>query len=930
MKKVIQFVLAALLALNFTVVLASEPLIYVDFSPAPGNTPTGYDGFDSWFIGGVGGKNPTIAPAYGYDGKDINDVSSVLTSGEGVSIAKAPYVKKALDLNVAQGQKINVNFKLATDDYNSLKLVYFKINGNLATEPANAVYLDKGDAATAKMIIFGQEAMIGYQTGKWYDMDFVFTGGENTFEFYIGGKKLAGGTFAGSPLTSLDQIYYGLSSKTAAGDTANIYFDDFLVREGGIDTGKIIDISSEAYTIDAVGGIIKDLPEGMTAGEFKAAMNTPNGEIIRLFSPDRTEITEDSAEVYSGVIVQAWSANGASSVEYTVVNLKITLTEPAQDLYLRPGANVTLRAQTPASQATARVDFTLEGSGGAQTVTALAAPYEATFQGLAVGIYSVYATAFDAFGNSVKSQARNVLVQENVAPEVSFKTLASGNVQYAEELTDAIVARDTDGTLKSLELFVDGKRYERFDVSGGKTEFPFVLKDINIGEMKLTAVAYDDSGARAEATADILVSSFKESVVYDNDFSSSTPDFSTANAIGTEGVQEVYYYDASGNKLMTGERAWGIILGNVPSNGAPYFVTSVFNNALQNGETVIQYEVMIARGGPNFSGFTMRNNVGTGIFYTPAKGSLEAGKWHQVKHVLNLAQKTCTTYWDGSLLETATNIATDGTVQNIRFTISNPSGNESAVFFKNMYAASQVSGAYINGIEAQASGEDSKLDAKLVRADTDTLQLNISQNLVYSSINRNNVLVYANGKQVGGYDVSIGLMGEQDFTKLDGNTDKDKTANAVSIKFKEPLQSMASYRVVLTKDVVQAAGTAKLVANTVYDFKVSNKAFDVTAWSVEAGGKQIQAPEDINAGDSVTLSADFVNGEGPKQGVLILAVFSGNEMIGCSVQDITAAGGETLTSGPVSISKNSDLKILGFVWDSMDGMNNLATPFIMQ
>lgn len=79
---------------------------------------------------------------------------------------------------------------------------------------------------------------------------------------------------------------------------------------------------------------------------------------------------------------------------------------------------------------------------------------------------------------------------------------------------------------------------------------------------------------------------------------------------------------------------------------------------------------------------------------------------------------------------------------------------------------------------------------------------------------------------------------------------------------------------------------------------------------------------DLDAGDSITLSLDFINRTvETKNCVLALAVYNGTVLADCCITDIAIpAGGGQAVSGALDIQSTKDLSVKAFVWDDMQSI----------
>lgn len=108
------------------------------------------------------------------------------------------------------------------------------------------------------------------------------------------------------------------------------------------------------------------------------------------------------------------------------------------------------------------------------------------------GIYELYAIVVDADGFVFVSPTQSITVSETNAPVVFFDSPVSGEELVAGQATNLIAWATDDGSVASIEFFVDG-------VSVGlDTEAPYRMTwtPTATGTLQLVAVATDNTGAR--------------------------------------------------------------------------------------------------------------------------------------------------------------------------------------------------------------------------------------------------------------------------------------------------------------------------------------------------------------------------------------------------------------------------------------------------
>jgi Big-like domain-containing protein/glucodextranase-like protein len=174
----------------------------------------------------------------------------------------------------------------------------------------------------------------------------------------------------------------------------------------------------------------------------------------------------------------------------------VTLTSPAAGTqYAAPATIVMSAIAADGDGSIARVEFyadsTLIGSSSA-------AAYTATWSGVAAGLHSLTARAFDNLGASALSVAIPVTVVANAAPAVTLTTPVAG-ARYFAPATIALsaMAVDSDGTIARVDFYAGST------LVGSATTAPYTASWSNItaGTYALSAAAVDNAGLSTTSTA---------------------------------------------------------------------------------------------------------------------------------------------------------------------------------------------------------------------------------------------------------------------------------------------------------------------------------------------------------------------------------------------------------------------------------------------
>jgi len=171
----------------------------------------------------------------------------------------------------------------------------------------------------------------------------------------------------------------------------------------------------------------------------------------------------------------------------------LVITAPSDGIELGLGLDLNLVVHpTGLSGTDSRI---IISSNGIDLDTIKSAPYYTTISGLTTGSYTFTASGFDLNGDPLQSNTIHITVDEG-DPHVSLISPVAGNAYLPEDsiLLEAS-AYDTDGTIDSVELYLDGSKLMTF------TGAPYSLKIANpgVGIHEVKAIAYDNDGKSTES-----------------------------------------------------------------------------------------------------------------------------------------------------------------------------------------------------------------------------------------------------------------------------------------------------------------------------------------------------------------------------------------------------------------------------------------------
>jgi hypothetical protein len=174
--------------------------------------------------------------------------------------------------------------------------------------------------------------------------------------------------------------------------------------------------------------------------------------------------------------------------------LKVGLTAPLDGSAAIEGDIVTLSANAVETLGgIAKVEFYVDDAKVGQSISA---PFSYDWTS-ATGSPVIYAIAIDTVGNHRQSAPISITVNANMAPTVSI-TSPADNAQLVTGNSYQVTAdaSDVDGTVASVEFFVDGNSI------GKITSSPFQVNyDAASGAHVLTAVAIDNKGSQTTSAS---------------------------------------------------------------------------------------------------------------------------------------------------------------------------------------------------------------------------------------------------------------------------------------------------------------------------------------------------------------------------------------------------------------------------------------------
>lgn len=278
--------------------------------------------------------------------------------------------------------------------------------------------------------------------------DDVTTGGANLITAVSGNVLQNNAAAAGLPLTTQDGYFYsGAPSGLAAPQTVtfvglttelNPFTDGSTVGNSFFTTnGSIASLNGSVGPVAATNKVL--LGQFTTDGVFSFHLNlqigTPTGGSQNYVASNPT-----------GAEISIPSLNLVPNIPPTV-----SITAPLTGTNFITGSNVSIAANASDVDGTvSSVKFLVDG---VVVGTDLTAAYTAAYTA-AIGTHTLIAKAFDNSGDSTSSAPVTITVANNQAPTITVTAPSTGVVGDVIALTGN--AADVDGTVASVEFFVDG------------------------------------------------------------------------------------------------------------------------------------------------------------------------------------------------------------------------------------------------------------------------------------------------------------------------------------------------------------------------------------------------------------------------------------------------------------------------------------------
>jgi hypothetical protein len=310
-----------------------------------------------------------------------------------------------------------------------------------------------------------------------------------------------------------------------------------------------------------------------------------SGQYVRMYGT-----TRNTPYGYSIYEFKVYGTTGTVNKAPTV-----SITSPANNAhYANAPASVAVSANaTDSDGSVAKVDF-YNGATLAGTVTT--APYQYTFAGLAVGNYTLKATATDDKGATASASV--TVSVGNYPPTVSI-TSPANNASFIALATVTVTAAasDADGSVAKVELF------NGVASLGALTAAPYswTLAGLAIGTYTLKAVATDNLGATANSVITITVNAAGAAEI-----AHGKPATSSSNENGTFGPANAFDGDVTTRwSSAFADPQW--IYVNL---GAVYTISQV--NIMWENASAQNYQIQVSSDAATWTTISTQTNLAVG------------------------------------------------------------------------------------------------------------------------------------------------------------------------------------------------------------------------------------------------------------------------------------------------------------------------------
>lgn len=841
-------------------------------------------GFDEWKSGGSLGSVPKLDVPTGVFGAAEDNAAVHIYSPEGVGETKNPYIKKN-NLNFSS-EHFSVGVKMASSDNSSYKYATLGVinSANEETEYPIAE-MNPTDGAGA-LYVGGSSAEDKYSFEKWYGIDLEFTA--DKVLVYVNGEYLKDLTAA--DISEISYIKCGLSGKSAKSERADVYFDDVYVKDGGVGEESLININSDAFTVNRQTHTISDIPDGMDVDTFTAAIKANDKTELSVINPDGT-VYDDSA-LKHGLSLKAVSPNGVNTVTYFLDMANCHILGLTNGDILREG-DVSLEVNYGQISGIKSISYYVNDSCVGEVSDE---PYRLEYTLPSGGGYELYAVISSETGE-ITTPRINITFNPNKLPTAEIVGIDDGSeISYSDNLSVSVNASDADGEITACTLLLDG---QTLLPDNGESPYVFTLNPISAGEHSLQAYVEDNEGG--SCMTEEISFTVKHASVYmlsEMDFNKgAAPDlrlYSGANSFETVREDFGMSYALKSSASTTASAVYVSGNSHLSENTIVFecdYMTDLDNTKIE----------LILKADSNFNVFSVNSQPKT---------------WHHLKFVFELKKAKAELFIDNLSVGKAS--VKGISFSDLRFNYrNNDPGTTSTMYIDNYKIYYELEYPYI--IDMQLLSEDGKSVVNSSgNAEENLKEIVLSFNTFIGEnyAQKDKFKLYVNNFPDSTYDVS--------FRNNNSGTDAVLTLRSEA-------KTNSLYEVIVASDISDTYNQS-IGAQLQKSFKTEMARFDVADWIVYKNNRRLTTTKEIKKGDEIKVSVKVVNDGGETEpSVLIFALYNGNELMDYKMHKIDAASvqKETVISDDFSVSEISEgVRIEGYLWNA-DGTCSKAAHFKM-
>ncbi len=503
---------------------------------------------------------------------------------------------------------------------------------------------------------------------------------------------------------------------------------------------------------------------------------------------------------------------------------------------------------------------------------------------------------------------------------IEFDVLLDGaEIDYGEQITETVTVTGDVDDIAEFALYIDGDKYLP---KRQESPYIFVFDGLGVGEHSVYArIIGVDGDAQNTTAARFTIVHNEQQVVNVTDFNGST--YGGWAVTNTDRTIRTYVdVDAEHGKSLS--------VATTPAesgSGSTYLYTNAdVSQAMGSGDISIELELMIT-GGVSLDMFvirgisalwttavTIRNQT---LSYGGASAQLNLNQWHTIRFDFNLQKKTSALYFDNSQVYSGDLLGnSDGTISNIRITVTSPVSTEQgpAMYFDNFVVRRSVSYPYVSGVSYYNEDGSNALSGGRVAYDAKTAEVKFNNPMNAATVTKNNIRLYQGDVLIDTAAVSYA-----------------ESKQAAVITFTKPLRSMTDYRIVVGEGIVDTADN-KLSAEAKIEFSTGPKDYDISGWEITRSGVGV-FKDQVKSGDKIALKANLVNDtEQVRTGVVILACFDGDRMIGYTLKEYSLGAGQSLAvyTDEVALSFSGELSVEAYAWEGLDKRVPVTSRFYLK